>query len=126
MTMHLVHPSLSTTGKRKGKQKFRNAAAAKASREQKDSWQELQKKWKVEQDTRRASKFTAWKPSAPVYRGSDQPKIASLPCTGEICARAPDKVYTGDKMLGITVLHKSCLQPVFSQQEAIDAATMRR
>jgi len=126
MTMHLVHPSLSTTGKRKGKQKFRNAAAAKASREQKDSWQELQKKWSVEQDTRRASKFTAWKPSAPVYRGSDQPKIASLPCTGEICARAPDKVYTGDKMLGITVLHKSCLQPVFSQQEAIDAATMRR
>ena len=126
MTMHLVHPSLSTTGKRKGKQKFRNAAAAKASREQKDSWQELQKKWKVEQDTRRASKFTAWKPSAPVYRGSDQPKIASLPCTGEICARAPDKVYTGDERLGITVLHKSCLQPVFSQQEAIDAATMRR
>ena len=126
MTMHLVHPSLSTTGKRKGKQKFRNAAAAKASREQKDSWQELQKKWKVEQDTRQTSRFTAWKPSAPVYRGSDQPKIASLPCTGEICARAPDKVYTGDKMLGITVLHKSCLQPVFSQQEAIDAATMRR
>ena len=126
MTMHLVHPSLSTTGKRKGKQKFRNAAAAKASREHKDSWQELQKKWSVEKDSRRASKFTAWKPSAPVYRGSDQPKIASLPCTGEICARAPDKVYTGDKMLGITVLHKSCLRPVFSQQEAIDAATMRR
>lgn len=34
--------------------------------------------------------------------------------------------YTGDKMLGVTILHKSCLQPVFNSQEAIDAASMRR
>lgn len=126
MTMHLVHPSLSTTGKRKGKQKFRNAAAAKASREHKDSWQELQKKWSVEKDSRRASKFTAWKPSAPVYRGSDQPKIASLPCTGEICARAPDKVYTGDKMLGISQMAKSNAVPVFNHDHIIEIARMRR
>jgi hypothetical protein len=34
--------------------------------------------------------------------------------------------YTGDKMLGITIVHKSCLQPVFSQEAAEDAAKMRR
>ena len=34
--------------------------------------------------------------------------------------------YTGNNVLGITVMHKSCLQPVFSQQAAIDAANMRR
>lgn len=34
--------------------------------------------------------------------------------------------YTGDKMLGVTVLHKSCLQPVFNQEAAVDAAKMRR
>lgn len=34
--------------------------------------------------------------------------------------------YTGDKMLGVTILHKSCLQPVFNQEAAIDAAKMRR
>ena len=34
--------------------------------------------------------------------------------------------YTGDKMLGISIIHKSCLQPVFSQEAAIDAASMRR
>jgi hypothetical protein len=34
--------------------------------------------------------------------------------------------YTGEKMLGVTILHKSCLQPVFSSQEAKDAASMRR
>jgi len=28
--------------------------------------------------------------------------------------------------LGITILHKSCLQPVFNQQAAVDAANMRR
>lgn len=38
----------------------------------------------------------------------------------------PKAMYTGTKMIGITVLHKSCLQPVFSQEEAIDAAKMRR
>ena len=34
--------------------------------------------------------------------------------------------YTGSKIIGIAVLHKSCLQPVFSQEEAIDIARMRR
>lgn len=36
------------------------------------------------------------------------------------------KVYTGDQMVGISIIHKSCLQPVFSQQAAQDAANMRR
>ncbi len=38
----------------------------------------------------------------------------------------PTKEYTGDKMIGISIIHKSCLQPVFSQEAAIDAASMRR
>jgi hypothetical protein len=36
------------------------------------------------------------------------------------------KVYTGDKMLGIGTLHKSNAVPVFSQEEALDMAKMRR
>lgn len=36
-------------------------------------------------------------------------------------------VYSGDrKLLGIATMHKSCLQPVFSKQDAIDIARMRR
>lgn len=38
----------------------------------------------------------------------------------------PAPTYTGTKVLGIAVLHKSCLQPVFSQEEAEDVARMRR
>ena len=42
------------------------------------------------------------------------------------CSSKPAPTYTGTKMIGITVIHKSCLQPIFSQEEAIDAARMRR
>ena len=42
-------------------------------------------------------------------------------------AKADTKVYTGEqKLLGISTLHKSCLQPVFDKQTAIDNAKMRR
>ena len=36
------------------------------------------------------------------------------------------QVYTGDKMVGIAIIHKSCLQPVFSREAAEDTAKMRR
>ncbi len=35
-------------------------------------------------------------------------------------------VYTGTEMIGIAIIHKSCLQPVFSKQAATDTAQMRR
>lgn len=38
----------------------------------------------------------------------------------------PIQAYTGDKMIGVAVMHKSCLQPVFSQEQAEDSAKMRR
>ena len=34
--------------------------------------------------------------------------------------------YTGTEMIGISIIHKSCLQPVFSREAAVDAASMRR
>lgn len=34
--------------------------------------------------------------------------------------------YTGTEMIGIAIIHKSCLQPVFSREAAIDTANMRR
>lgn len=34
--------------------------------------------------------------------------------------------YTGDKMIGIGTLHKSNAVPIFSQEEAIEQAKMRR
>lgn len=34
--------------------------------------------------------------------------------------------YTGDKLLGIAVMHKSNLVPVFKAEDAVDIARMRR
>jgi hypothetical protein len=34
--------------------------------------------------------------------------------------------YTGDQMIGISIIHKSCLQPIFSSEAAKDVASMRR
>ena len=42
------------------------------------------------------------------------------------CALKESPKYTGTEMIGITILHKSCLQPVFSREAAVDAANMRR
>lgn len=53
-------------------------------------------------------------------------KIKSLVTPGGDTAKKPVNVYTGDKMIGISVVHKSCLVPVFSSEEACDLAKMRR
>jgi hypothetical protein len=37
-----------------------------------------------------------------------------------------EKNYTGDKLLGIAVMHKSNLVPVFSQESAQEISKMRR
>jgi hypothetical protein len=50
----------------------------------------------------------------------------SLVTPGGSCALKEAPKYTGTEMVGISIIHKSCLQPVFSKESAIDAATMRR
>lgn len=60
------------------------------------------------------------------YRGSDKPRIPSLNTGIGNAPLAPMKVYTGTKMLGVGQLHKSNAVPVFSQDDAIDIARMRR
>jgi hypothetical protein len=52
--------------------------------------------------------------------------IPSLVTPGGDCALKSIPKYTGTEMLGISIIHKSCLQPVFSKQSAVDAAYMRR
>lgn len=129
MTMHLAHPALSTGGKRKGKVKFRNADEARKSRELNSDWKELQKKWGIEQEEKKRSRAMKAEPlvynlSVPSGRVTSS-RIPSKVTAGHSTAPI-HRVYTGDQVLGITIVHKSCLQPVFNQQEAIDAAQMRR
>lgn len=129
MTMHLHHPSLSLNGKRKGKVKFRNADEARKSRELDAEWRELQKKWGVEAEEKKRRRAMSAEPltyklSAPV--GRETKRYNSLDTGAAVAAAAPAKVYTGTKMKGIGTMHKSNSVPIFSDEEAVAIATMRR
>jgi hypothetical protein len=130
MSMHLAHPSLSFSGKRKGKVKFRNAAEAARARELDASWKELLKSQGVEAEEKRRQRAMKAEPlqyklSAPVGRSTSN-HIPSRATAGGTTAPVAHKQYTGTKMLGIGTMHKSNSVPVFSDQEAHDIATMRR
>ena len=130
MTMHLAHPSLSMSGKKRGKVKFRNAAEAARARELDASWKELLKSQGIEaEEKRRAQAMKAeplqYKLSAPV--GRETAYIASRDTGHSGAVRTKDiPQYTGTKILGIGTMHKSNAVPVFSNEEAHDIATMRR
>ena len=128
--MHLCGPALSLIGKKKGKQKFRNADEARKSRELDASWKELQKKWEVDADDKRRRRALAAEPLT--YKLSTPPGRStthSIPSrnTGDgIAASKPVQQYTDTKMKGIGVMHKSNSVPIFSDEEAVAIATMRR
>lgn len=122
--MHLEYPALTTTGKLKSKRKYRNADAAKKAREANEEWKQLKKRWDV--GGKKRDTFVPLKVKPLTHRSmSEIPSVNG----GVDTANAPKKEipqYTGNNLVGITILHKSCLQPVFNKQEAVDAANMRR
>jgi len=128
--MHLEGPWLSTTGKKKGKQKFRNAEQARKARQLDESWKDLLKRHGVEQEERkrqRAMSSGTYVQKTEPYRRDTGPKIPSLdPTNMAPCLKAPDKIYTGTMIKGIGTMHKSNAVPIFSDEEAIDIAKMRR
>lgn len=132
MTMHLAHPSLSTTGKKKGKKKFASAEAKHKAEILQEQWQANLKKWGVKEETRkRKIPFTTEKHLSESYKlkvppGRETPKITSLDTGWTACTKPADKVYTGTKCKGIGTMHKSNAVPVFTEDEAKDISKMRR
>lgn len=129
MSMHLEGPWLSTTGKKKGKKKFASAEHARKAREQAEAWEALQRKWaSTAKPTTTNRKLDSAK--SPVvtkaFIRDTGPRIESLPFTAGPCTKPEQKVYTGDKIKGIGTMHKSNAVPIFSDEEAIDIAKMRR
>ena len=131
LSMHLEGPWLSTSGKKKGKKKFASAEHARKARELDESWKELQKKWGIEAEAKKRARAM----SAPSLSGHYSLAIpegrnttAHLKSvdTGGNATLAPAKVYTGTKVKGIATMHKSNAVPIFSDEEAVDIARMRR
>jgi len=132
----MLPPMYSTTGKKKGKQKFRNAEAANRARQAKESWNEILEKYDAKVVVEKPKSVRAgssknlatyrsdWRSRVDPSRLTDH--IPSRDTGVAVAARPADKVYTGDSIIGIGQLHKSNGIPVFRQEDAIDVSKMRR
>jgi hypothetical protein len=129
--MHLEGPWLSTTGKRKGKQKFASAEHARKARELDESWKELQKKWAVEIEVKKRTRAMSAESLSSSYslkipEGRNTTSHIKSVDTGGNAVLKPSPIYTGTKVKGIATMHKSNAVPVFSDEEAQDISKMRR
>ena len=127
MTMHLEGPWLSTTGKSKRKHKYRTAEAAQQARKNSENWKQLLDKHNVPEPAKRVPKRLEKSVYVETkgYR-RETPHIPSLSTGVGTAVKAPDKVHTGNKIIGIGTLHKSNAVPVFSNEDAIAISKMRR
>ncbi|NBO99939.1 MAG: hypothetical protein EBU90_07390 [Proteobacteria bacterium] len=124
--MSLVGPWLNNIGSKKRKVKYASAEAKKRDLELQAEWQSLKQK---------IDKTAKIMPSRPLTRpvvklgpppGRETRFIPSRDSGLGVAAKKENPVYTGDKVLGVSIVHKSCLQPVFSETQAKDFASMRR
>ena len=129
MSMHLVGPYLTTTGKKKGKQKFRNAEQARKAREQAEAWEELLKKYAVPKSkkSKEPVKSLSSSYSLKIPEGRNTTAHIKSVDTGAACAtkKEPQR-YTGTLIKGIATMHKSNAVPILNDQDAIDISRMRR
>ena len=137
MTMHLEGPWLTTTKyNKKAHKKWDSSEAKQRAEKNRREWEEMQRKW-----DRLAPNFSgqklpaknmpsgAFRPlqSRPMYPPGREPQNIPSRDSGVGIASAPaPKVYTGTKIRGIGTLHKSNAVPIFSDEEAIEIARMRR
>ena len=129
--MHLHHPSLSLTGKRKGKVKFRNAAEAQRARDLDASWKGILKAQGIAaEDKKRRRAMQAEPLQYNLSSTNDRASTRHIPSldtghSGALCTKEIPK-YTGPELIGIGQLHKSNGIPIFRKQDAEDLARMRR
>jgi len=130
--MHLLPPMYSTTGKKKGKQKFASAEHARKARELDESWKELLKRQGLElEEKKRKRAMTSESLGSTGYslkipEGRNTTAHLKSVDTGGNATLAPAKVYTGTMVKGIATMHKSNAVPVFSDEQAVDISRMRR
>jgi hypothetical protein len=130
--MHLEGPWLSTTGRKRGPRKWASAEAKRKAELLQQEWEQRLGNFK-----KMAPKFsrTSAPPPKPkgtltvtmrVPPGRETPRIESRDTGWVTCVKKQDQTYTGEKMKGVGVMHKSNAVPVFSDQEARDISSMRR
>lgn len=126
--MSLVIGLTTTRTTKRPHKRWASAEQKRRAQEQSESWKKLVEQHRPTVDPkmpRGAFKPLQLSPSYPP--GREPNNLPSRPDTpGTIAARKEDKVYTGTAMKGIGTLHKSNAVPVFTDEEAVDMAHMRR
>lgn len=121
MTMHLCPVFVTTTNSRKRKSKL--TGKQKLSLAAHQQWIESMTGGK------RADKKVLDKMWRTEYNDSMMVDRSAFQKSGMVpgaCAKPEEKMYTGDKLLGIATMHKSNMVPIFKAEDAADIARMRR
>lgn len=102
----------------------------KQKQKQKDAWEEYKLKYGLSENKGRTQQMVkTWtEPKLMSLRpGSlDHKQHKSLNSGAAVATKAVKHVYTGDKVIGIGIMHKSNLVPIFSTDAAVDLSKMRR
>lgn len=102
--------------------KYKSAAHKRAALEAEQYQKQMYAKWGITDAKKNIQKNFTVNYS---HRSSDT-IISRVDNSSGVCARKDSPRYTGDLITGIAVMHKSCLQPVINQEQAIESARMRR
>ena len=107
-------------------QKSKKRKPTAKQRELSESWEAMLKKYATKTSTAPRHEKLSDVYSLGKVACRETPKIPSLPFTGAPCPKKASPVYTGTKVKGIGTMHKSNAVPIFSDEEAVAIATMRR
>ena len=132
MAFHLEGPWLTTTGKKKGPRRWASAEAKLKAELLQQEWEQRLGNFK-----KMAPKFsrTPTPPAKPagtltvtmrVPPGRETPRIESRDTGWLPCTKSEDQAYTGTKVKGVGIMHKSNMVPIFSDEEAVEISRMRR
>ena len=115
--MFVIHSSLGKSKKRKPNAKERQLKA---------DWEKLLKKYETKPTRKPAKLDSNYNPvvTRPYVRSTRS--IPSLDTGMGTATRKENPVYTGTMIKGIGTMHKSNAVPIFSDEQAIEIATMRR
>lgn len=114
--MQMIHTSLGKSKKKKPTAKQRQLQA---------DWENLLKKYATKTVVKSKQQLRdVYSLGRPACR--ETPKIPSLPFTGAPCLKKENPVYTGTAIKGIGTMHKSNAVPIFTDEQAVEIATMRR
>ena len=126
MTMHLVGPYMTTTRYNR-KQKPSNNKRNIAAQAEHDKWLRKMNAHPDQIKENKKKNASVSIRSIPDYRsvGNSIPTSDVIP--GGSTAPAERQVYSGErKLLGVAIMHKSNMVPVFDSKDAKDIAKMRR